>query len=161
MHDNTIPLGRGWGLILAGVVVVIGVAWLSSYFKERQEQHRLQCASNLKSIGFACVMYASEDLEQGRFPRSFQALTGEHLVDCPAYECPAEKTGSPFAAQTAYVYYGQGLSDRMTESARRVVAHCSHHHDGWLIVMFSDGHVERLQGKGLKQAAKEQDWIID
>jgi prepilin-type processing-associated H-X9-DG protein len=118
--------------------------------------NRVKCASNLRQIGLACVLYANGD-PQGRFPASFEVVLSTQDITPEIFCCPSSAderaTGSTTQAQVAqlsagghlsYVYVGSSVKN--SDAADVVVAYepLKNHHGAGMNVLFVDGHVEWL-----------------
>jgi type II secretory pathway pseudopilin PulG len=93
----SIPRGLRTGLTLVDVLVsmvlvtfLAGVALPGIFGNSRETSNRVKCASNLKQIGFAMLLYANEN--NGNLPRTYYDRKSEKLT---SYSKPDVK--NPFA----------------------------------------------------------------
>jgi prepilin-type processing-associated H-X9-DG protein len=111
------------------------------------------CASHLRQIAFASLMYAKD--HHGRWPDRFEDMFEEDVT--PDVFCCPRSSDTPATGPTtqavaanlstgghlSYVYLGKGLIEPVPDDV--VVAYeTPGHHDGLNNVLFGDGHVERL-----------------
>ncbi|HWE96221.1 MAG TPA: H-X9-DG-CTERM domain-containing protein [Tepidisphaeraceae bacterium] len=130
---------------------------------------QISCASNLRQIGLACLMYAKDD-PLGRFPPSFAVVLATQDITSVVFCCPesADEPASGATTQAAvdqlsadghlsYVYVGGAVKNN--DAADVVVAYepLKNHHGEGMNVLFVDGHVEWLtavQGQALSAVAQ-------
>ena len=141
-------------LQLAGVslilVVVLGML-LPAFNAKRESGKRMYCASNLKQIGLALILYANEDKENGYFPDgdSFERLhlTG-FLVNGKIYACPSCDDPNTLAKKSNYVYLGAGLKHDHPDKAKVILAHDRiGNHKDWVTCLYVDGHATGYRTK--------------
>ena len=139
---------------------------LPSLNRAREQANRVKCASNLRQVGMAVMMYANEN--RGEFPDTMERILTTQDVNSTVFCCPSSSDspapGANAQAQAAnlskgghlsYVYVGKGMSMRMNPATTGdvVIAYepmTNHNNDGSNF-LFADGHVEFF-GKG--QAAQ-------
>jgi len=141
----------GGGLATAGIfmsaffcvatplVAGIFAGLLPALAKGRERAQRLQCAYNLRQIGFACRVYATD--HAGQFPAGYDQLA-EALASTKARMCPADDRPKPATdwvtrtgQNTSYPYFGAKLTN---EEPQTVLACCTNR-----------GHAHFLMGDGL------------
>ena len=154
----------GKGLAIAGLVLGIVATifilpllisiLLPSLNRAREAGNRVKCASNLRQLGLAAMMYANEN--KGAYPPDLPTLykadgqLDPHVLICPATTHTAA-TGTPsfqLGKDLSYVYVGNGLT--ITAPMNAVVAYeqPADHTPGQKgprsagNVLFADGHVE-------------------
>ncbi len=140
--------------VLLPVVAVPAVAagmLMPAVSTARQRAHAVSCASNLRQVGIACIMYAYDHNE--RLPQSLAAVK-EYVGDDSVFTCPV--TGHD------YLYFGGGYSLRDIESPSRFVlaGDAAPHPDGSLSVLFVDGRVQGVNAPSLSEAARIHGWTI-
>jgi prepilin-type processing-associated H-X9-DG protein len=145
------------GLVLIGLLCG-SILW-PALGKAREQAQRVACATNLRQVGMACMMYANEN--KGQLPDTIDLILTTQDVTSSVFVCPsAGHTPAPGAtaqAQAAnltpgkhlsYAYVGKGLNTVSTTNASMtVVAYESpsnHGGDGGNF-LFLDGHVEYLK----------------
>lgn len=126
-HERTIgPPGRVGGraarmLVLPAIVIVLGALVLSALNRSKYSPNRVKCASNMRALGQAMMMYAYG--HQGQLPDSLATLRESQDISPPAFVCPAsddrpadgataQAIRDQFAAHgyVSYVYLGHGLT---------------------------------------------------
>jgi prepilin-type processing-associated H-X9-DG protein len=146
----------GVGVVFCGCVASI---LLPSLNRAREAANRVKCASNLRVIGQAVIMYANDN--HGELPDSLDRVltyqvTPEEFVCPSSQDTPApgntpqaQAAGPSKGGHLSYVYVGKGMTSRILTSpgaGRTVVAYepiANHRNDG-SNVLFADGHVEFL-----------------
>ncbi|MGB7158458.1 MAG: DUF4190 domain-containing protein [Tepidisphaeraceae bacterium] len=168
MRKTKDPAVTGKGLAIAGLVLgVLNVLGWAAYVglivaitvpslgRARETANRVKCASNMKQLGLAILLYANEN--RGAYPETIEQLLLTQDITADIYVCPStndtKATGADAQAiindmasggHQSYVYVGKGLTNNLP--AETVVAYepmTNHDGDGTNI-LFGDGHVEFL-----------------
>ena len=149
---------RGTNVLLLVALILGGAITAGRIFGEDPHNFvrgQVKCASNLKQIGLAMMLYANEN--GGVYPTTIDGLL--YLNDCDfsteIFCCP-QSSDTPAAGPTtrslaanlmagghlSYVYLGNGFRDGASVDA--VLAHetLGHHRGGGINVLFGDLHVE-------------------
>jgi prepilin-type processing-associated H-X9-DG protein len=137
----------------------VGIAFLlPNLGRPRDPSNRVKCASNLRQIGLACLLYANED-PRGRFPARFEDILLKEDITSEVFCCPSsndERAIGPTTQATAdqlsagghlsYVYVGRGLTNALANDSTFVLAYepLKNHSGQGMNVLFADGHVEWL-----------------
>jgi predicted Zn finger-like uncharacterized protein/prepilin-type processing-associated H-X9-DG protein len=153
------PRVGGKGLAIAGIAVscasflMLGCMMsilLPSLNRARETANRVKCASNLRQIGQALLLYSNEN--RGRYPADFQRLLTTQDITSEAFCCPSTNAtpaapgGTPQQQAAAlhqhctYIYI-PGLNN--AASAQTVVAYepLDNHDGDGANFLFGDGHV--------------------
>ena len=76
-------------MIVIAIIAILAAILVPNFVRARGQGHLTACKSNLKNIGTACEMYATDNA--GRYPANLSALTsgamGGYLKSIPT--CPA------------------------------------------------------------------------
>jgi len=113
------------------------------------ESNRLWCASRLRQIGLACVMYANTQ-PNGEFPDSLQTMLKYTDITAEAFVCPSTSDTMATAAgplspgHVSYVYLGRGMTNNLASSVVLAYEPLSNHADEGMNVLYGDCHVEWL-----------------
>jgi prepilin-type processing-associated H-X9-DG protein len=146
LHRTCLLRDRSYRFAWAGIIVsalaLVGWMWVGVQILHAHESiQRMRCHENLRDLGHAISIYASE--HHGRFPASWSDLAadGKLGMSGASLVCPSKLVadGAP-----SYVYCAQGLTKR-TSSWRDIIAYepPGAHGDG-MIALFADGHQEWL-----------------
>jgi prepilin-type processing-associated H-X9-DG protein len=150
--------GKGKGMAIAGIVLgAVGcvavlfalpmvAVLLPSLNRARETANRVQCASHLRQIGQAMMLYANEN--NGKFPDSPDKLVTDESLPLTAFLCPSTTdTPAPNAAgltsggHDSYVYLGKGLTSGVGGHAVLAYEATSNHGGTGSNFLFGDGHV--------------------
>jgi prepilin-type processing-associated H-X9-DG protein len=149
-------------LAFAAVAIFAMVSNLTSTGRPRAVANRVKCASNLRQIGQAILIYSND--HNGQYPDDFQTLLLTTDITSECFVCPSSNdvlaTGPTTQAiannlttggHLSYMYLGKGMNTR-TISADTVVAYepLSNHGNDGSNVLFGDGHVEFLLAPAIK-----------
>lgn len=152
----------GRGIAIAGLTIGIlslftalpAAVMLPALSRAREMADRVKCASNMRQLGQAMLMYANAN--QNQLPDSLKSLAQFDSTLSPAvFVCPSDskKPASPqsLAADLAagrnvsYVYVGKGLSSSAPPDVVLLYEPLQDHRREGMNVLFADGHVEFLQ----------------
>ena len=173
---------RRWPVVILGLMgtLAVGVTViLPSMCRSREGANRVKCASNMKQIGLAAIMYAND--HGGQFPDDLAALLRTQDLVPAVFVCPSGKE-APASGETtqavlaemgrpghvSYVYVGKGLTvnsppdsivlyelptNHPDDSMSAVKTGDEPPNDG-MNVLCADGHVEwlsSLEARALRQ----------
>ena len=142
-----------------GPPLVIAPAIIApTLIRARQKSVEMASPGNLKQIGLGLIMYAGDDIEEGKLPEKDNAeglnelVTDYYLTTGSVYVNPsskrhtAGKDNEPLTEKScSYIYFG-GLRDTNKYPADSPVVFDKPGVPGNTWVLFIDGHVESLQG---------------
>lgn len=154
------PEVGGRGLAIAGLVLgIVGTLFvvlqlailLPSLNRARETANRVKCASNMRQIGTAFMLYANEN--RGALPPDLATAMSTQALPVSVFVCPSGKnTAAAFtndvAARAAgnldYIYTGEGMTNSASADDPILFEMLSDHRGDGGNVMFGDGHVEWL-----------------
>jgi predicted Zn finger-like uncharacterized protein/prepilin-type processing-associated H-X9-DG protein len=174
------PSIGGQGMAIAGIVtgslgIILSICMISimvsilfpSLTRARETANRVKCASNMRQIGLAAIMYANE--HGGPLPDDLAVLfanedLGPSTLNCPSVEHDqmgaANLEGEQLAAwvneNTDYIYVGRGLDVNGPAETAVLYEPAEDHGDGGGNVLFLDGHVEWTDANNLKELLASQ-----
>lgn len=156
-----------WARINVGLMCFAAVLALAAIFSTfelrgpwtfrggaRIHDNAVHCASNLRMIGQAILIYRNENA--GVYPPDFAALIRDVDIGAESFIChssndtraaPGQGLGAVLAdfalpGHCSYIYCGAGL-DAVSEQLTMIIAYEPlGHHDSGSNVLFADGHVE-------------------
>ena len=137
-----------------GAVLLIGmIVWMGAPERSRITRvPRIHCANNLKLIGVALQLYASD--YEGMFPPDLFPLVEEGYLCSPTrYCCPAHDMyppKNPPKSRADFVcdyWYRPGFSESNASINTGIVMDKSGNHTNFGNILFSDGHVEGFSGE--------------
>ncbi|HVT87354.1 MAG TPA: H-X9-DG-CTERM domain-containing protein [Tepidisphaeraceae bacterium] len=141
---------------------------LPSLNRARETANRVKCASNLRSIGQAILLYANDN--QGKFPPNLGELILKEELTAGSFICPSGNTQLPNAvgpdigkqiadwvnANSDYVYLGAGKT--AAAPAVDIIAYDKpgHHDNDGINILFADGHVDFVTMRQAMQMIAQQ-----
>jgi len=151
------------GIISIVAWVLLTAAAVPTTIKARRQAQRVQCMSQMRSIGQAVMIYANTN--RGFLPPTLDELAKAKTIPAGLFTCPAcdGDPTKPAASSGAYgtysyVYLGAGrklTSIRRPSQEPLLFEPMTNHTDPGINVLFFDGHVEFLGGNaGAAMAAK-------
>jgi prepilin-type processing-associated H-X9-DG protein len=159
-------------LVAVGGVFLLASIMLSSRCGSRELANRVQCASNMKQIGLAAIMWAND--HGGKFPDDLDTLLAHEDLPSVMFNCPSS-SATPAQGPTtqavlddfhqtghlSYIYIGKGLTTQSPADAVVLYELPDNHKDDdmsitselssekkaiGMNVLFSDGHTEWMTG---------------
>lgn len=129
---------------------------LPSLNRARETANRVKCASNMRQIGQAMLLYANENRQ--RYPKTLGELVATQDIGTEVFICPSSSNSvpdhirhAPLDEQAAWVTnnapYVYLAPPRSNVNPELVMVHeklDNHDHDG-INMLFGDGHVEFMQ----------------
>jgi hypothetical protein len=106
MHQPT-QRRKGWGTVLGWTAAgFVALALLVSILlprmgRARETAKRVKCASNLKQIGLAALLYSNEN--RGQLPPDFSAMLLTQDITAEVFTCPSTATYKAAGADTQQV----------------------------------------------------------
>ena len=148
-----------WGVAIAALIILV-LALIVPFTCGRflESVNRVPCASNLRQIGHAILVYASK--HNGHLPDDLPTLIETEDLSPNVFCCP-NTSDVPAAGPTtqaimtemkkpgtvSYLYLGKGLtSSDLTADVVLAYEPLSNHQGRGMNVLFGDGHVEWVQG---------------
>jgi prepilin-type processing-associated H-X9-DG protein len=165
------PRGRAaWTAVVAAALWVLAVgASTITFGRPRTPANKTTCASNLRQIGTAVLMYSADN--RGAYPPTLGTVMVTHklpprVMNCPSStETAAPGTSRPASAAaldanpgmySSYVYVGATLSRKSPVTC--VIAHerrHTHHGRPGMNVLFNDGSVRWVDEQEAKHIEAE------
>jgi prepilin-type processing-associated H-X9-DG protein len=150
------------GLVLIFLLISL---LLPSINVSRPTANRVKCASNLRQIGQAILLYTND--YQGQYPNTFGDLLMTEDITSMVFVCPSSSDVAAVGATTqavvanldtpghcSYIFLGKGLTAKTVEPDMVIALEPLTNHGGdGTNVLFGDGHVEFFDKT---QAAKIQ-----
>ena len=150
----------GGGLV--GLVLLFGI-FAPSLCRSRETANRVKCASNLRQIGQAILLYAHDN--GGHYPQKLGQLLTTQDITVEVFTCPSsndEKAPGETPVQQAakleteprhlsYIYVGHDLTSQSPAETPVCYEAIDNHDNDGSNVLFVDGHVEWI---GRRELAK-------
>ncbi len=164
--------GRGMaiaGTVLGGINVLGSVGYLAlvvsimipSLSRAREMANRVKCASNMRQIGQAMLLYANQN--KGAYPPDLTTLAkADGTLSTNMFVCPSgNDTPAPDWAHLAsgghlsYIYVGNGMNTAAVPNAVLLYENPAEHGGDGMNVLFGDGHVEYENGGQTKRIVQQ------
>jgi len=140
-------------MVSVGVPSLAISVLLPSLYRARETANRVKCASNLRQIAMACMLYQKE--HNGRMPPDLGTLILTEEITLDAFICPSGDTSIPqsvmagkpegmaaWVTQNAdYVYLGRGKVGAMKAGDVLAYDKDEHHGKDGMNMVFGDGRV--------------------
>jgi prepilin-type processing-associated H-X9-DG protein len=146
-------LGSDPTLNVGGTALMTSIL-LPSLNRARETANRVKCASNMRQIGMACLLYANDN--KGKYPPDMGTMLKTQDIVADVFLCPSSGNQIPndlrganvdvlaawVNANASYVYVGAGLkNDAPAETVVLYEKKEDHDEDG-MNILYGDGHVE-------------------
>jgi prepilin-type processing-associated H-X9-DG protein len=148
-----------------GSTALMASVLLPSLNRAKETANRVKCASNMRQIGQAMLIYANDN--KGKFPDDLGSCLIEGL-DPDAFTCPSGNVALPPNAKqmkhedlaawinqhSPYTYVGKGKNSNAPADEVMLYENLDDHKDGGNF-LYGDGHVEYLSRQGYDQEVQK------
>jgi len=148
------------GFVVLGVVFLLGSILLPSMCKSRETANRVKCASNMKQIGNALMMFANE--HGGKYPDKLSDLVATEGLTTSVFVCPSSSAESSTAttpdqigtdlADPKYCSYVYVKENAGKEDKAVLYEALDDHEKVGMSILFGDGHCDFFQTRSLNAA---------
>lgn len=143
LSDPTTLIGVGSSALMVSIL-------LPSLNHARETANRIKCASNMRQIGEALMLYSND--HQGKYPPDLGTLILTEEISAAVFICPDVHTPMPNLSEpeaianwvnhnTDYIYLGKGKTNSTPADDILLYEKPSDHGDG-MNILFADGHVD-------------------
>lgn len=149
LPSGAASLPSGAASLTAGSALGVSIL-LPALGRAREMANQVKCASQLKGLGCAIIMYQNDF--NGRNPKTLQELFDTVDVSPMALVCPSSNDE---IGQCSYIYRGADLNE--TSDPEMIVAYDKYdnHNGEERNVLFADGHVDRCQEEQFQELIRK------
>jgi predicted Zn finger-like uncharacterized protein/prepilin-type processing-associated H-X9-DG protein len=154
------------GICLGGASLVMMPCMISillpSLNRARETANRVKCASNMRQIGMALLLYSNEN--RGAYPERLEDLIRTQEIEPDKFVCPSSNDNPGVGAadlssggHLSYVYVGKGMTNAEPADTIILYENMSDHDQDGSNFLYGDGHVEfqrRAQAESIIAAVK-------
>jgi len=173
------PQVGGKGFAIAGLILgIVNLLGWTAYFvlivaimvpslnRARETANRVKCASNMRQIGQAVLLYSNEN--RGAYPPRLEELITTQDIEATCFVCPScsdtAATGATVeeiadnlstGGHLSYVYLGAGKRSSIGPDEIVLYEPITNHNGDGVNLLFGDGHVEFFAKAQAEKALSE------
>ncbi|MGB7158599.1 MAG: DUF3352 domain-containing protein [Tepidisphaeraceae bacterium] len=141
---------------------------MPSLNRARETANRVKCASNMRQIGLAILLFSNEN--RGKYPATLGELLKTQEITVDVFTCPSTSLTVPANLRAggvearaawvdehaSYAYAGAGKTNAAGAGEIVLYEHLHNHGNDGINILFGDGRVEFVSRIGALKMLKEQ-----